>query len=90
MDKPTLSDQFKDLIDEGVSKEELVEILTTIPDIDDQDPSFLELAARCILEVSSLVDDTYSELNRRARLIKKYSIMSKLLAAKVQDLAASN
>lgn len=70
----------------GFNLKEVMEIWQTVPVDDRAEMTYLELAGKCILEVSSLVDKTYPSLSVLERRAKKLKLMSQLLALKAEEL----
>ena len=72
--------------DESLDIQQLASLLKKLPVDDTEEITYLEIAGECVMEVSSLIDDKYPELPRNQRMVKKYKLISKLLALKAEQL----
>jgi hypothetical protein len=72
----------------GCSASDLAKIWAMLPVADEGGMTYLEAASQCILEVSSLIDQTAGELSYEQRTAKKYYLMADLLKLKADQLLA--
>ncbi|MFH0937314.1 MAG: hypothetical protein V1808_03390 [Candidatus Daviesbacteria bacterium] len=64
----------------------LIEIYNLLPIGDMGEMSYLETAGQCILEVSSLVNDTFPNLAQGEKTAQKMRLLGKLLLLKANYL----
>lgn len=74
------------IAEEGYNLADLTKIWAALPMEDSEGITYLEVASQCILEVSSLVDNTFPNLNKNQKVAKKYYLMAKLLTLKADQL----
>lgn len=72
--------------EEGYQSNKLSQIYFQLPIADSEGMTFLESAGQCILETSSLVDQTYPNLPHKILVAKKFKLLSKLLSLKAAQL----
>lgn len=81
-----IAEQLVTVADEGYSLKDVTRIWGDIPTDDEAEMNYLESAGQSILEISSLVDQTFPNLSRPQRTAKKYRLMAKLLNLKADQL----
>lgn len=81
-----VTNRLMEISREGYDLEQLTRIWAMLPVEDDEGMSYLESASQCILEVSSLVNESFPKEGATERTARKYRLMASLLNLKADQL----
>lgn len=81
-----VTNQLLEIAEEGYDLKELTRIWVMLPIEDNEGITYLEIASQCILEVSSLVDQSFPDFAKNEKIAKKYYLMAKLLTLKADQI----